>query len=247
MGNLFRKSSRNKDFYFYSIFSIITAILLILFYYVDEEFYSWFADEDSLAENLSAVFFFLTGLILLLKSLRKIKKGVKFQKEVLFILLGLGFLFAAGEEISWGQRIFNIPTSEFLMKYNAQQEISSHNLFFFHTSLYNPNTITDVFVFVMGIFIPVCCFFIPSFRNYLEKFNFPIIQISFLPIFLMGLIYGLVMVQITHHHPFAPNEIKEFIYSVGFLLYSIALITSSRLKRSPEHHDRERKYGCYRE
>lgn len=233
MFNLFGKSSKNRDFYFYSIFSIIIVILLILLYYVDEELYSWFADEDSLAENLSAVFFFLTGLILLLKSLREIKKGVKFRKEVLFILLGLGFLFAAGEEISWGQRIFNISTSEFLIKYNAQEEMNFHNLFFFHTSLYSPNTIAGMLVFFIGIAIPICCFFIDSFRNYLKKFNFPIIQISFSPIFLVGLIFGLVMAQITPRQASASNEIREFIYSVGFLLYSIAVITSSRLKPSP--------------
>jgi len=233
MSNLFGKSSRNKDFYFYSIFSIIMIILFVLFYYVDEEFYSWFADEDGLAENLTAVFFFITGLILLFKSFREMKNGMKFKKEILFLLLGLFFIYVAGEEISWGQRIFNIPTSDFLMKYNAQQELNSHNLFFFHTSLFSPNTLADVFVFFMGIAIPVSCLFMNRFRNYLEKFNFPILQISFLPIFLMGLIYGSVMNQVTHGHPFAPHEIKEFIYSIGFLLYSISAITSSRLKQIP--------------
>ena len=43
-------------------------------------------------------------------------------------LCGLVFLFGAGEEISWGQRIFNTESSEFFLKNNAQQETNLHNL-----------------------------------------------------------------------------------------------------------------------
>ncbi len=44
------------------------------------------------------------------------------------ILAGFMFLFGAGEEISWGQRIFNIETPEFFKKHNAQKEMNLHNL-----------------------------------------------------------------------------------------------------------------------
>jgi len=42
--------------------------------------------------------------------------------------MGLVFVFGAGEEISWGQRILNIESSEFFVKHNAQREINIHNL-----------------------------------------------------------------------------------------------------------------------
>jgi hypothetical protein len=44
------------------------------------------------------------------------------------VLMGLVFVFGAGEEISWGQRILNIESSEFFVKHNAQREINIHNL-----------------------------------------------------------------------------------------------------------------------
>ena len=48
----------------------------------------------------------------------------------LVVTLGLGVLLfiAAGEEISWGQRILGIKSSEYFLKNNAQGETNIHNL-----------------------------------------------------------------------------------------------------------------------
>jgi hypothetical protein len=43
-------------------------------------------------------------------------------------ILALLFFFGAGEEISWGQRIFGIESSEFFQENNAQGETNLHNL-----------------------------------------------------------------------------------------------------------------------
>lgn len=37
-------------------------------------------------------------------------------------------IFIAGEEISWGQRVFDRSSSDFFTQYNAQQETNLHNL-----------------------------------------------------------------------------------------------------------------------
>ena len=37
-------------------------------------------------------------------------------------------VFAAGEEISWGQRIFEFATPDFLMPLNEQKEFNVHNI-----------------------------------------------------------------------------------------------------------------------
>jgi hypothetical protein len=44
------------------------------------------------------------------------------------LLLGLLFVFAVGEELSWGQRLFSIQSSEWFKEHNAQEEINFHNL-----------------------------------------------------------------------------------------------------------------------
>ena len=48
----------------------------------------------------------------------------------LHFFLGLLMLFGAGEEISWGQRLFNLSIPEFFVIHNSQGEINLHNLVF---------------------------------------------------------------------------------------------------------------------
>jgi len=54
------------------------------------------------------------------------------KKKPLFIgvlaFVTVVFIFGAGEEISWGQRILNVETSEFFEEHNAQGEMNLHNL-----------------------------------------------------------------------------------------------------------------------
>ena len=40
----------------------------------------------------------------------------------------MAMVFAAGEEISWGQRIFGFATPDFLMHLNEQKEFTVHNI-----------------------------------------------------------------------------------------------------------------------
>ena len=56
----------------------------------------------------------------------------KREKSALFVgfalLVALFFLFASGEEISWGQRLFAIESSDFFKSNNLQKETNLHNL-----------------------------------------------------------------------------------------------------------------------
>lgn len=80
--------------------------------------------EDSLVENLTAVYFLLGGLLLFATAL---VEQDTFRRRV-YTLGYLAFLFAAGEEISWGQRIFDFPTPQILREINAQGEFTLHNI-----------------------------------------------------------------------------------------------------------------------
>ena len=49
-------------------------------------------------------------------------------RRCVYILGGIVLVFAAGEEISWGQRIFNFATPDFLIPLNASNEFNVHNI-----------------------------------------------------------------------------------------------------------------------
>lgn len=86
-----------------------------------------YTKEDGYAEYGTALFLLCSSLFLLYRffNLSKFKKPLwKFGT----ILIALLFLFGAGEEISWGQRIFDVESSEYFLENNAQGEINLHNM-----------------------------------------------------------------------------------------------------------------------
>lgn len=86
-----------------------------------------YTKEDGYAEYGTAVLLFSSSLLLFYRLI----KLFKFKKPLWklgMLLLAVIFLFGAGEEISWGQRIFNIESSEYFLENNAQGETNLHNM-----------------------------------------------------------------------------------------------------------------------
>ena len=86
--------------------------------------YDVLAREDSWVEDLTAVWLLLTGLVLFITALAE----QNFLRRCAYVLGGIGFVFGAGEEISWGQRILGFETPDFLLDLNAQNEFNAHNI-----------------------------------------------------------------------------------------------------------------------
>jgi hypothetical protein len=64
--------------------------------------------EDSWVENGSALLSLAAGIILLLAARAETAR----LRSACFLAAGVGFIFVAGEEISWGQRIFGIAVRD---------------------------------------------------------------------------------------------------------------------------------------
>ncbi|MGR6873160.1 hypothetical protein ACU6U9_12810 [Pseudomonas sp. HK3] len=112
------------------VYPLILLMLAIGSYYAitaPEYFTRVLAKEDGPIEWLTVVGLLLSCCVCLYRvaTLRK-------QKNASFIavwaFLALVCFFGAGEEISWGQRIFNVESSEWFKQNNAQQETNLHNL-----------------------------------------------------------------------------------------------------------------------
>jgi hypothetical protein len=90
--------------------------------------------EDGFFESVGAIGWLIAS-IFFFYSFWKNKRGnnlifLKTKRNLVFFLLGLFCFVAGGEEISWGQRIFNLQTPELLMKINRQGETNLHNIVF---------------------------------------------------------------------------------------------------------------------
>lgn len=86
-----------------------------------------YTKEDSFVEYGTAFLLFCSSL-LLFSRLFKLSKHKKTLWKVGVFLMASVFLFGAGEEISWGQRIFNVESSEYFLENNAQGETNLHNM-----------------------------------------------------------------------------------------------------------------------
>ncbi len=80
--------------------------------------------EDNWLENLTAVWFLLAGLLLFATA----RLERHFLRRGIYILGGIAMVFIAGEEVSWGQRIFGFATPDFLLGLNQQDEFNIHNI-----------------------------------------------------------------------------------------------------------------------
>jgi len=83
--------------------------------------------EDGWVEYLTTLFLFVGSIIFAVKGVRAIR--LKNKKQIFFyVTMFLMFLFGTGEEISWGQRLFGVESSEYFLEKNYQGEINLHNL-----------------------------------------------------------------------------------------------------------------------
>ncbi len=82
--------------------------------------------EDGLVENLTAIALFAAAVIVIVKLWRA--RGESTLRTACHVIFALMLIFGAGEEISWGQRIFGWESGEFFLEHNDQKETNLHNL-----------------------------------------------------------------------------------------------------------------------
>jgi len=107
--------------------AIAIITLLSLSYFIDTAIFERIIQEDGELENLTALGLFTCSALLFVRFIKiyKTKNGTWITVNILMIL---GLFFGFGEEISWGQRIFSVESSEFFLENNAQSETNLHNL-----------------------------------------------------------------------------------------------------------------------
>ena len=163
------------------IFKIGTVLTLIfiafsgILVYLYPVRFRFVVDEDGIIEYLTA-FVLLLGSVCL--TIRFVK--VASQKNSLWIVFNLlmifGLFFCFGEEISWGQRIFSLDSSQFFLENNSQKEINFHNLEFNGIKL-NKLIFANLLSIVMGIYFTLSLISYQKsvkFRQFVDKIGLPI-------------------------------------------------------------------------
>ena len=161
----------------YAVALVIMLIGFVMSYVNHDWFKHVYVVEDGFTEWLTVVVVVI-GTIVCFRRVVVLRR----EKPLLFLactaILGMIFLFVAGEEVSWGQRIFQIESSEFFQKHNAQGETNLHNLVVGDTKI-------NKLIFGRGIavFLVIYLFVVtPLYKRkaglkaFLDKFAVPIPQ-----------------------------------------------------------------------
>lgn len=209
--------------------------------------------EDGPYEYAGAILFLFTAIVFailaakpgLFKGKRRFYKYPEKRYYLLFMVL---FFFAFGEEISWGQRIFNFEAPETLKELNVQGEFNLHNLEIFHgntrdggekeglVALLSMHRLFYAFLLSYLFVIPLCYNFSARIRTFLDKTAIPTPNIIFGVLFIFNMLYGNLIERLnpdlkTH----GIIEIKEVVIALIIFAFSLSLMNLERMRKIREN------------
>jgi hypothetical protein len=202
--------------------------------------------EDGVFEYGTAICFAVTSCILTLTWLKHPQPNdffvFKTRRNVFLLLLALLFFFGAGEEISWGQRIFGIETPDAIDQINVQGEMNIHNLSIFDRTedgmdktglslLFTIERLFSLFWLTYCFLVPLLSQFSAAVASFLERINLPMVPLwlgIYFPLnYLISRLIETLLINNGIRFAWQVSEVKEFIFSALFLVLAIVLNSSN--------------------
>lgn len=114
--------------------------------------FQFFTREDGVLEWLQFAAYVTAAVVALIVAWTLLRSGRRSFAAV-YLAVALGAFVVAGEEISWGQRVFGVETPESLEELNRQGEIGVHNIF-------GVETIFNLGLLAAGLYGSLCAWLI---------------------------------------------------------------------------------------
>jgi hypothetical protein len=224
------KEIRYLKFYILAV-ALVTILCYSVYIFFSVETVSNLGAEDHFFEWLAPIFFWIASAIFFLTFLK--------TKNLFFLILAIVMFIGAGEEISWGQRIFGFKTPEALNKIDVTHEFSFHHIARFHgidshgkpiyglKRLLEINFLFRLFTMLFGIVLPFCAYHFNFISRLTMKIKVPISPIA------IGIFFFISWVTYWALHSFilpkdsplpyikAAGEIFECIASFIILIVSL--------------------------
>ncbi len=199
-------------------------------------------EEDGVVEWIGALgLFAAAGLFLASFVVARRRRPAEINRVGvwLLLLLAAGFLVLAGEEISWGQRLFGFGTPEALSSVNAQHETTVHNLAVFQGTLLDSDRLFQLGALVFVVLIPVAAWLVPGARRRITKV-LPVVPLWIAALFVASELLSFVMRHVVHgvyripfHGPSA-YEIEESSIEVMMALAGLLTLLGLLKRRAGE-------------
>jgi hypothetical protein len=238
--NQYIKEIKYLKFYILAV-ALVTVLSYSVYIFFNIETVSNLGAEDHFFEWLTPIFFWIATAIFFLIFLK--------TKNPFFLILAIAMFIGAGEEISWGQRIFGFKTPEALNKINVQHEFTFHNIAIFQgvdsqgkpnyglSRLLEINFLFRLCIMFCGIVLPFCVYHIKFISRITMKVKVPIPPISIGIFFFISWVtywalHSFILPK-DSPHPYinAAGEIFECIAS--FIIFIVSLYFYNNQKIVP--------------
>src|ERR1043165_1367789 len=241
----------NKKWLFQPAFYIVMVLYFILGYTTLGWGAKWAATlypEDHYFENVGAIALFIASGISFYVFVRALQTRsithVHWLKLLVYLGLTVLYFFGAGEEISWGQRIFHIQEPASLAQENTQHELNIHDLAIFEKSkLLKADNIFTVFWMAFAVVIPLAALVSKQFKQFAEKFT-PIVYwgigLLFLFNYFLPKLAKPIFASAYHYQVItftqAVQEVKESNYELLFVFLSLIVLwdLNTLINKKPE-------------
>ena len=187
--------------------------------------------EDGPIEYLTTILFGLAGIcfLLIIKRSPMLKERHELWRYFFLICWALLMFVFLGEEISWGQRLFEYGTPESIAAANVQEEFNLHNLSFLEAKKY---TMLSLMMLITGVILPLAALS-TKVKRIIQKLAFPVAPLAYMGFFIFSYAFG-------KYYYFrldldASSEVRELLMAFGMFFFALhgALRPGDVFRRRP--------------
>jgi hypothetical protein len=184
--------------------------------------------EDSVLEYLQAALFLAGSVCFLLTywfaDLGVTLGRVTFARNPFLLAIGLVLAFGTGEELSWGQRIFEFDTPDLLADANVQREFTIHNISWFDSttgSVLKMDRLFHGFWFTIGIVIPAFDRYSAVARHWMRAARVPVFPLALSAQFLLFYLLGKMYIPLGVDPAFFGSRLTELRETAHALIFAL--------------------------
>lgn len=211
------------------LFLLFVLALGVYFSFTDVAYFdNSYTREDGAVEWSTSIMLFVISILCFYRlfTIGKYKPTLWKLGVLAFAII---FFFGAGEEISWGQRIFGITSGDFFTENNAQGETNLHNLVVGGTKL-NKLIFSQLLMIVMLTYLlimPVLYRRKNNIKKLVNKFAVPIVKWHHTIAFVLATVIVVIMPSKRKW------ELYELAFGVIFLLIFLAPLNKHIFTQHP--------------
>jgi len=225
--------------------TVVVVGLPICFLWGSAELARLLGEEDGVYETFGALATLAAGCLFLLTYFARPTSTDDLERRghasrIVTLLLGLALLLMFGEEISWGQRVFNFQPPRWVEDANVQRELTIHNLRLFQPDVAN-NRLKLGWIWIsvgfLGV-LPITATIVPRVARAAYRLGVPLAppSVSWSALVAVVLYFVFTLYSLQMNHLMAGHGAGESIETaIEFLYLALAIdVAVPKLRASPE-------------